>query len=71
MSGDNGICENCKRKNAFFENRDGSHPEGQRTDCCDRWVCDDCIKWNKSGDGLWVCIVCESKYPDLTEMIEN
>ena len=50
-------CDICGADTSF--ERIGDAPaEGERTVCCDRWVCEDDINWAKSGDNGCVCIEC-------------
>lgn len=64
MTGLDGFCDNCKEQKAFLN----KSPEGQYSDCCHKWFCDDCIKWEKCTDGLVICINCEGKYQDQREV---
>jgi len=57
-------CERCSIMTSF--NGEPGYPGGQRSDCCDRWLCDNCINFRVSvadhPDGEWLCFNC---HPDL------
>lgn len=58
------LCDICGAPTSYERFSDDEPPEGDRTDCCDRWVCPACLNSKLSmteGRGL-VCVKC---YPYL------
>jgi hypothetical protein len=50
-------CDQCGQE-AVLENAGPQEFEGQRTKCCDAWLCSDCVCWIASDDAGFVCKDC-------------
>lgn len=51
-------CEICGQLTSFERFHQKDPHEGERTTCCDRWICADCVCWVDSDDSLIVCKDC-------------
>lgn len=60
-------CEICKQP-TITERYDETEPiEGRRSSCCNLWICDDCVCWEKTDASNVICkncCDCKCKYED-------
>jgi hypothetical protein len=55
-------CDLCGQPTSFERFDESWPPEGERVDCCDMWVCADCVCWEKSDESRLVCKDCCNCY---------
>lgn len=58
-------CETCGQETSFERFHEQEPFEGERTACCDKWVCPDCICWTDSDEGGLICKDCCKCYKSL------
>lgn len=51
-------CETCGQQTSFERFHEQEPFEGERTECCDKWVCPDCICWTDSDESGLICKDC-------------
>lgn len=51
-------CEICGQATSFERWEKDQPFEGELVDCCDRWVCPDCVCWINSDESAMICKDC-------------
>jgi hypothetical protein len=56
-------CSQCGQNTSFERRKENESHEGKMSNCCDQWVCVDCVCWTQSDDSGLICKNCCECYP--------